>query len=189
MIKRICSFLLVVVFLFSLVGCVSKSSHAEELLLAVKVLDLDAMSTHVAMPSVSSAVPFAQEKHLETMLDEQKKETLTALYALLQYTILEESAVEDGIKTMKISLKLPDFARIKTLAHTQILVSGKSAVQIVSEMLENGTITKNYMTEKTVDVKMTESNGEWFVLYSEPENTALFDTLALTEMFRFFASN
>ena len=187
--KKMLSLLMVAVMLVSLFGCVTKSSHAEELLIAAKAIDLDSMSAHAALPKTSSAVPFAQEKFYAAQLQEEEKSVLISLYAMLQYTIGEESAVEDGIKTVAVTLKAPDFARLKSLVHTELLVSAKSAEQIISGMIENGTLAKNYMTEKKITVKMVEQDGEFYVSCYEKDNAELFDALALLDMLRFFATN
>lgn len=187
--KKMLSLLMVAVILVSLFGCAPKSSHAEELLIAARGLDLDAMSTHAVLPATSSAVPFAQEKHYMAELDEERKNVLTSLYAMLQYTMGAESEVENGAKSVEVTLKVPDFARIKALVHTELIVSGKPAAQIVSAMMENGSIAKNYMTEKKITVKMVEQDGEFYVSCHEKDNAALFEALALLDMLRFFAMN
>ena len=187
--KKMLSLLMIAVMLVSLFGCVAKSSHAEELLIAAKAVDLDAMSAHAVLPKTSSAVPFAQEKFYAAQLHEDEKSVLVSLYAMLQYTMGEESAVEDGMKTVAVTLKAPDFARLKSLMHTELLVSAKSAEQIVSGMIENGLIEKSYMTEKKITVKMVEQDGEFYVSCNEKDNAELFDALALLDMLRFFATN
>lgn len=187
--KKMLSLLMVAVMLVSLFGCVAKSSHAEELLIAARAIDLDTMSAHAVLPKTSSAVPFAQEKVYAAQLQEEEKNVLVSLYAMLQYTMGEESSVEDGVKTVAVTLKAPDFTRIKSLVHTEILVSGKSAEQIVSGMIENGLIEKSYMTEKKITVKMVEQDGEFYVSCYEKDNAELFDALALLDMLRFFATN
>ena len=187
--KKLLSLLMIAVMLVSLFGCVAKSSHAEELLIAAKAVDLDAMSAHATLSKTSSAVPFAQEKFYAAQLHEDEKSVLVSLYAMLQYTMGEESAVEDGMKTVAVTLKAPDFARLKSLMHTELLVSAKSAEQIVSGMIENGSIAKNYMTEKKITVKMVEQDGEFYVSCNEKDNAELFDALALLDMLRFFATN
>lgn len=180
---------MVAVILVSLFGCAPKSSHAEELLIAARGLDLDAMSAHSLLPATSSAVPFAQEKHYMAELDEERKNVLTSLYAMLQYTMGAESEVENGAKTIDVMLKVPDFARIKALVHTELIVSGKPAAQIVFTMIEDGSIAKNYMTEKKITVNMVERDGEFYVSCHEKDNAALFEALALLDMLRFFAMN
>lgn len=187
--KKMLSLLVAAVMLVSLWGCVAKSSHAEELLIAARGLDLDAMSAHAALPATSSAVPFAQEMHYMAELDEEKRDVLVSLYAMLQYTMGAESAVENGVKSVEVTLKVPDFARIKSLVHTELIVSGKSAVQIVSGMMQDGSIEKNYMTEKKINVNMVEQDGEFYVSCNEKDNADLFGALALLDMLRFFAMN
>ena len=84
---------------------------------------------------------------------------------------------------------MPDFSRIKALVHTELVVSGKSATQIISDMVENGSIAKNYMIEKDISVKLIERDGEFFVSCNERDNASLFEALALLDMLRFFAAN
>ena len=187
--KRVLSFLLAAMMIFSHVGGEKESSHEEELLIAARRVDIDAMSAHAALPEASSAVPFAQEKHYASEIGEEKKSVLVSLYSMLQYTMGEESEVENGTKTVSISLKLPDFSRIKALVHTELVVSGKSATQIISDMVENGSIAKNYMIEKDISVKLIERDGEFFVSCNERDNASLFEALALLDMLRFFAAN
>ncbi len=187
--KRTLAFLLLAAMLLSFVGCGLKSSHAEDFLLGVRTMDFDAMSTHVFMPTASSTIPFAEEKHYEAMLNEQKKSVLISLYSMLQYTMGEESEVEDGTKTIAVTLKTPDFARIRSLVQAKLLVSGASASELVSAMVESGEIAKSYMKEKNLKVKMAEKDGEFYVLYNERDNAELLEELSFIETLRFLTMN
>ncbi len=187
--KKTLAFLLAAVMLLSLVGCAVKSSHAEDFLIAARTLDLDAMSTHVFMSATSSSVPLVEEKHYAAMLGEQKMSVLISLYSMLQYTMGEEFEVEDGTKTIAVTLKTPDFARIRSLVQTKLLVSGASAEELLGKMIESGEIAKSYMKEKNLKVKVAEKDGEFYVLYNERDNAELLEALSFIETLRFLAMN
>lgn len=190
--KKSVALLLVMAMLFSFAGCMTQHySYAEDFLIAARTLDFDAMSTYVVLPTTSSSVPFAQEKHYAAMLDEQEKSALISLYSMLQYTMGDVSIMEDYAKSVAVTLKIPDFERIRSLVQAKLLVSGASASEIVREMIEDGTIAKIYMTEKKIQIGMmkSESDDEFYISYNERDNAALIEAFSFIEMLRFFATN
>ena len=90
-----------------------------------------------------------------------------------------------GEQTVEITLKVPDFERILSLAKAQILVSGDSAASILEDMLSDGSISKSMMKDYSLSVKMTETDGDWKIPYGDKENADFVKALSLAEMLDF----
>lgn len=174
--KKMVAALLVAVMILSLCSCSAGMTAAEKYLIAVKKLDMQGLGTVQPMTEI-----------LYRNLDDEEKATLLDLYALLQYTIGEVSE-ENGVKFVSVTLKTPDVKRIFDLVDKQILVSAETAQQVISGMLESGTIAKTMMTEKTFLVKMVETDGQWLV-DSGVANQEFLDTVGLEAVMNSFVLN
>lgn len=180
--KKILSFCLAAVILFSFFGCNETMTPAEKFLLATKEWNVEGMKKElVADMSLHSLYT-----RLDTKLNEDEKQTMQKLYGMMQYTIGEQS-LEKGMKSVEITLKVPDFKRIKELSATKILVFAEAAETIVSNMIADGSIEKSLMTEKTISVKMVEKDGAFLIPYAE--NAEFFENLFLSEMLNFISTN
>ena len=188
MMKKIVSLLLLAALAVTLFGCSEMMTSAENFLIAVKKMDFEAMKKELYPDDRAGSLHLQLDNYADSLTSEDM-ETLKALYSLTQYTMGEESAAEKGVKTVSVTLKYPDVARIKSLADTKIMVSAESASKTVSDMIADGSIAKSYMTEKTISVKMVEKDGVWLLPYTESDNAALVSALLLSEMLRFFALN
>ena len=112
---------------------------------------------------------------------------LVSLYSKLRYTISKETETETGTKTVLVELTIPDMAAVKAFAEAKMAVSGESAHEIVEMMINDGTVSGSYMTEKKITVLMKSEDGNRRIPYSESENGELVTALSLVEMLRFFA--
>ena len=183
--KKVVSLLLALLMLVLFVGCPVRTSSVEDALIAVRKLDLDAFEKLLSADTVAN---FARVRDYDAALTASKREALRSLYGKLQYTMGEESEPENGTKTVSVTLTLPDMAQVRSIAQAEILASGRTVEEIIADMLANGTVASN-TTTVTLSVKLTEQDGAWYIPYSDTENAALLQALALSEMFRFFAMN
>ncbi len=176
MMKKIACLLLTAVFLTVLCGCSTQMTAVENYLIAIKKQDFEGAANTLS----------GKEQHLEASLyqnlNEDEKEVLQKLYALMQYSIGEETE-ENGVKFVSVNLKTPDVQRIFALADKQILVSAESMEKIVSDMIDNGSVAKTMMSEKTFLVRMTENDGKWLV-DSGKVNQAFFDAVGFETVVR-----
>ncbi len=180
--KKILSLLLIAAMAMMLFACGGSMNPAETALIAVKKLDLEAFS---ASMTADSETALSRLKTAKAALDASETETLTRLYAMITYTMGEENESDQG-KTVSLTVKLPDMARIITLTEKKSLVSAQTAEEIVSEMLESGEIAAAYMLEKTWELTVCKEDGAWKLPYTDKANAALVNDLALAEMFSLF---
>lgn len=182
LLKKIIAFCLAAVMVFAFFGCDETMTAAENFLLATKEWNMEQMKKEL-VPDTKTGALYTR---LDTELTEEETLVLQKLYGMIQYTIGEES-LEKGAKFVKITLKVPDFARIRELCATKILVLSESAETIISGMIEDGSIEKSLMTEKTVSVKMVETSGASLIPCDE--NSEFFEILYLSEMLSFISTN
>lgn len=185
--KRLLSVCLILCFVVSFSACGAKMTPVEEALIAVKSMDAEAFS--VCMTSDSEMALSRIVGMVKADITEEERATLQSLYGLIRYTMGEESEEMGGVKTVKVTVKLPDMARVRTLAEKKILVSAETANAVVSEMLASGEIEGNYMLEAVWEVKMTEEDGKWLIPYTDKANDAFVSGLYLSEMLTFFAQH
>lgn len=180
--KRIFALFLAVCMLSLFAGCSGKMTAAENFILAVKKMDFTAMKNEL--------VPDEKIGSLYMKLDSVPQEdtllTLRNLYALVHYTIVEVSESTGGIKTVRMTLKVPDMERIRNLTRVEAMVSAESAEKIIGDMIADGSIEESMMLENTFSVKMTEENGAWKIPYGDQENEAFTQALAIEDMLDFF---
>lgn len=162
-------------------------SPAENALIAVKAMDMDAFSSYMTADSQTTLSRVIGT--FETGVSEEERETLKGLYGLIRYTMGEESEASGETKTVSVTVKIPDMERVKSLAEKKILVSAETANAVVSEMLESGEIANNYMLDVTWQITMKEEDGGWRIPYSDKVNEAFVGGLYLSEMFTFFAQH
>ena len=181
--KKIIAFILTVcILLFSLAGCSGSMTSAEKFLLAVKKMDFSAMKNEMVPDETFGSLYLK----LDTVPAEDSVSALRDLYSLVQYSmgeITEESADE---KTVEITLKTPDIKRICEQTRAKVMASSDSAENIVGAMISDGSIAKTMMTEMTVSVKMTKTDGEWKIPFGDKENKTFADALAIDDMMDFF---
>ena len=182
--KKIVCLFLAAVLMFAFCSCSSEMTAAEDFLIALKQMNIDAMKQEL-IPETEAGSLYTK---LDTSLTEAERAVLQKLYGLTQYTV-GEVIEEDGARFVSMTLKTPNAKRIAELADKQILVSAESAENIVSDMIDGGTVAKTLMTEKTVSVKMTEKDGAWLVDYEAAENAAFRETLAISEILNFILAN
>ncbi len=167
--------------IFGMVSCMETMNPAENALIAVKSLDIDAFYGYMTSDADSMRVCDAYEK-----LSQTERETLKTLYGLIQYTVVKESAVSNGMKTVEMTIKHPDMERVRTLADKKILVSAETAEAVILTMLESDEIAGHYMLSESFEIVLKEENGKWKVAYQEKENQAFLEMFYLSEMFSFF---
>lgn len=182
--KKIVSLILLLSMLVILTCCSGGSTPAENFLLAVEKMDTAKMETLMTSDSAAMA---ARIKEYADSLDSESRTVLVSLYSKLRYTISKETETETGTKTVLVELTIPDMAAIKAFAEAKMAVSGESAHEIVEMMINDGTVSGSYMTEKKITVLMKLEDGNWRIPYSESENGELVTALFLVEMLRFFA--
>lgn len=182
--KKAVSLILLFAMLVLLTCCSGGATPAEEFLLAVRKMDTAKMETLMTSDSAAMA---ARIKEYADSLDSERRAVLISLYSKLKYTISEESEAENGKKTILVELTIPDMAAIKSFAEAKMAVSGESAYEIVETMLNDGSVSGSYMTEKKMTVMVKLEDGKWRIPYSESENSELVTALSLAEMLRFFA--
>ena len=182
--KKIMALLLIAGICCSLFGCVGKMTPVENFLLAVKKMDLAAMKTELT-PDETTGSFYLKLQSLRAS-DAESLRVIRDLYALVQYTMGETAAAQNGAKTVSVTLKVPDMERIRSLAEAQNLVSGDSTEKIVGDMIANGSVTKSMMKEYSFAVKITETDGVWRIPYGDKENAAFAEALALADMIDFF---
>ena len=180
--KKIIALLLAVWMLFSLTGCSEGMTSAENFLLAVKKMDMTAMKNEL-VPDEKLGSLYLK---LDSAPQEESLSALRELYALMHYTMGEISENGNGVKTARVTLKVPDVERICSLVKVQAMVNADSAEKIVTDMIADGSVAGTMMLEKTVTVKMTEENGVWKIPYGDKENEAFADALAIGDMISFF---
>lgn len=185
--KRLLSICLIFCFAVSLSACSGDMSPVENALIAVKSMDMEAFSSY--MTSDSEAVLSRIIGAFKTSVSVEEQETMKSLYALIRYTMGEESSVAGGTKTVTVTAKIPDMARVRTLAEKKILVSAETANSVISEMLASGEITSHYMLDVTWQIVVREEDGKWLIPYSDKANDAFVSALYLAEMTAFFAQN
>ncbi len=182
--KKILSICLIFCVIFGVVSCADNMNPAENALIAIKSLDVDAFYSYMTSDADSARVLDAYGN-----LNESERETLKKLYGLIQYTVEKETEEGNGQKTVSLTVKHPDMARVRTLADKKILVSAETAEAVVSVMLESGEIAGYYMAEEVFDVVLKKEDDTWKVAYREKANEAFFEMLYLVEMFTFFAQH
>ncbi len=185
--KRILSVCLFLCLIVSFSACSSQMNPAENAIIAVKNMDMDAFSS--CMTSDSEAAVTRIVGIFETDIDADERETMKTLYGLIRYTMGEESDAVNGEKTVRMDVKIPDMARVRTLAEKKILVSAETANAVVSEMFASGEIASHYMLEISWQITLREEDGEWRIAYSDKANEAFVNDLYLLEMLTFFAQN
>ena len=183
--KRLISVCLILCFVVSFSACSNQMNPAENALIAIKNMDMDAFFS--CMTADSETALSRIRGMYDTDISTDERETLRSLYGLIRYTMGEEIEGADRTKTVSVSVKLPDMARVKTLAEKKILVSASTANDAVSEMLASGEIEKNYMLEAVWTIKLNEEDGAWRIDYADKANEAFVADLYLSEMFAFFA--
>ena len=184
--KKIVSFVLLAAVIFVFVGCSGGMSPVEEALLAVRKVDIAALEK-LLTPETRAVTDSMRE--YDKMLDTERQDVLLSLYALLEYTMGEESALDNGVKTVSVTVRAPDMARIRALAEKRVLASGEAVYEAVDAMLRDGSVAKSYMVERTLAVRLEQRDGAWRIPYSEAANGAPLEMLSLSEMLRFFAQN
>ncbi len=184
--KKIISLVLVFCLTMLFFACGNGMSPAEEALIAVKQADIDGFYTYM---TADSATSLTRILNLSKSLDDEGRASMKSLYALLQYTMGEETKHADGTKTVSVTVKIPDMARIRTLAEKKILVSAETANAVIDEMLKSGEIAKAYMLEEIWEIDMREEDGAWKIAYADHDNAAFVNGLYLAEMLTFFAQN
>ena len=177
--KKIIAMMLAIILSFSLCACSVKMTAAENYLIALKKLDTEGMKV---------AVDTEEFLDILNRASDEEKEVLQKLYALIQYTVGEQTE-ENGAKFIAMTLKVPDMKRLIELVKKQILVSAESAEKVISDMIDDGTVARTLMTEKTVSVKMIAKDGEWVIAVEDSENDAFMDVLALTDTVSFIIGN
>lgn len=185
--KRLLLLCLVFCMALGCFGCADGMSPVEHALIAIQAMDVDTFSSY--MSSDSDTLFSRMRKTYQEDIHEQKRDTLRSLYGLLRYTMGEEAAVSNGVKTIAVTVTLPDMTRVRTLAEKRILVSAETAESVVREMLDSGEIEKGYMIEAVWQVKLVEEDGEWRIAYSDKANDAFVSDLYLSEMLTFFAQH
>ena len=185
--KRLLSLCLVFCLAVSFFACTDGMSPVENALIAVKGMDMAAFSSY--MTSDSDMMLSRITDALETGADDEERETLKSLYGLIRYTMGEESAEKNGEKTIAVTVKIPDMARIRTLAEKKILVSAETANAVISEMLVSGEIESYYMLDAVWQITVREEDGKWLIPYNDKVNADFVSGLYLAEMTAFFAKN
>ncbi|MBQ9748244.1 MAG: hypothetical protein IJV98_05615 [Clostridia bacterium] len=181
--KRLLFLLLALCLILALMsGCTERMSAAESALIAVKEMDLAALSSCVT-PETQAQITRMQRTY--EGLDETERATLVRLYAQIRYTIVGTTDTADGGRTVTVTAKLPDMSRVRTLANAQI-VFGKTANESVTEILDGG---KADVRDVTWEIVLAKHDGEWLVCYDEKINGAWIADLGLTEMLAFFAKH
>ena len=185
--KRLLSLCLVLCIVVSFSACAGEMSPVENALIAVKGMDMDAFSSQ--MTSDSEVALSRMISTFKTSVDEEERETLKGLYGLIRYTMGEEIEGKSGEKTVAVTVKIPDMARVRTLAEKKILVSAETANVVISDMIASGEIAGYYMLDKTFQIKVIEEDGKWLILYNDKANADFVSALYLAEMMTFFAQN
>lgn len=162
-------------------------SPVENALIAVKSMDINAFASCMTADSETSLSRIVAS--FDSDLSEEEKETMKKLYGLIRYTMGEETSVSEDTKTITVSVKIPDMARVRTLAEKKILVSAETANDVLSAMLENGEIASYYMLDVTWQIVMKKKDGKWRISYADKANEPFVSALYLTEMTSFFAQN
>lgn len=182
--KKIVSLILLLSMLVILTCCSGGATPVDDFLLAAGKMDIVKME---ALMTSDSAAMAARIKEYADSLDSESRTVLVSLYSKLRYTISKETETETGTKTVLVELTIPDMAAVKAFAEAKMAVSGESAHEIVEMMINDGTVSGSYMTEKKITVLMKSEDGNWRIPYSESENGELVTALSLVEMLRFFA--
>ena len=185
--KRLISLCLVFCLLLGFSACSQEMSPVENALIAVKSMDMNAFASY--MTSDSEATISRMVTSFETVLTEEEKGTMKSLYGLIRYTLGEEVSVSEDTKTITVSAKIPDLARVRTLTEKKILVSAETAGDVISGMLESGEIAGYYMLDATWQIVMKKEDGEWKISYADKANEPFVSALYLSEMTAFFAQN
>ena len=184
--KRLLSLCLVLCLTVSLFACADGMSPVENALIAVKSMDMKTFSSCMTSDSEMMLSRIADALASET---DEERETMKSLYGLIRYTMGEESAEKNGEKTIAVTVKIPDMARIRTLAEKKILVSAETANAVISEMLTSGEIEGYYMLDMTWQITVREEDGKWLIPYNDKVNADFVNALYLVEMTAFFAKN
>ncbi len=185
--KRLLSVCLILCLVVSFSSCGAKMTPVENALIAVKSMDMEAFSA--CMTSDSETALSRIVGAFKADISEEERATLQSLYGLIRYTMGEETEASDGVKTVSVTVKIPDMARVRTLAEKKILVSAETANAVVSEMLASGEIEKSYMLETVWEIKMIEEEGSWLIPYTDKTNDAFASGLYLSEMLTFFSQH
>ena len=180
--KKMLALVLVLCMCSALFGCASAMTPAEKFLMAVRKADFSAMKAELV--SDEKVGSFYLKLQNMSALNEEATAALVDLYSLMEYTIEETSSEKDGVKTAAVKIKIPDMARILSLAEAQMFVSAASPAAIIGEMISNGSVQKT-MKELSFTVKMTQTDGAWKIPYGDKENAELVKALALAELIDF----
>ena len=119
-------------------------------------------------------------------IGEDSLRVLRDLYSMITYTVGESSESENGIKTVQITMKIPDMERIRSHVQTKILVSADSAETIVGNMIADGSIAKGWMSEHTFSVELKETDGVFKIDYDSKANAQWKEALAIEKMIDLF---
>ena len=185
--KRLIAFSLILCLALVFSACSNEMSPVENALIAVKGMDVNAFASY--MTSDSEAALSRIVTSFETGLTAEEKETMKDLYSLIRYTMGEEVSLSEDTKTVTVSVKIPDMARVRTLTEKKILVSAETANDVISGMLESGEIAGYYMLDATWQIVMKKEDGNWRISYADKANESFVSALHLTEMTAFFAQN
>ena len=185
--KRLIAFSLILCLALFFSACSNEMSPVENALIAVKGMDVNAFASY--MMSDSEAALSRIVTSFETGLTAEEKETMKDLYSLIRYTMGEEVSLSEDTKTVTVSVKIPDMARVRTLTEKKILVSAETANDVISGMLESGEIAGYYMLDATWQITMKKEDGKWKISYADKANEPFVSTLYLAEMTAFFTQN
>lgn len=176
--KKILSLLLIACVLLSMTACADDLGAAEEALNAVKKMDLDTF-----VSCMTSNADMSRLLANYDMLDEEEKQTLIRLYGEIRYTLEADKdlTLANGSVVRTFNVKIPDIARVRTLANAQI-VFGKTANEAVAEIIDRENVD---MRSVTWQILMQKENGEWRV--AAIGNDAWIKDLGLSELIAFFA--
>ena len=179
--KKIIAFVLIIAIGCSMAGCLGEMTAVENFLLATVKMDVAAMRAEL-VPDETTGSFYRKLKNADP--GEESMRVLRDLYSLVQYTMGEVSS-EGGVKTVSVTLKVPDMEWIRSSAKAQILATSDSADVVIGKMIADGSISKNRIKEYQLSVKMTETDGKWKIPYGDKENEDFVKALAIAEMIDF----
>ncbi len=183
--KRFVSFCLAFLCLFGFVGCQSEGNPVAEALAAVKEMDVARFSRNITLDGKTDLDRMVMNDEL---LDESDVLAMKALYSLMHFTI-DAPKDEDGKRTVAVKAKMPDMARVRSLAASEVVVLAKTAAEVVSEMIDSGKIEGGMMLEYTWEIVLEKTGELWYISYNDPANKSFFEALYFAEMILFFAKN
>lgn len=185
-IKIVAAGLLAMCIVFSLCSCGGGVRESfEECIEAIKNCDFNRFRL-CATEGSGQAVELIRSKY--ELLGEEKAAVLRSLLSYINISYYGDDIEEKSERTLLVTLSCVDLTALSRDVSSEISVSGIPAAEIISGLIDDGTVAERYVRTDDIKVKLTEVDGTWQVPFSAEANNELVGKLGLHAFARWFAN-